>query len=267
MQFDSELAVAYEIGRKAWPDILLDWECFAERARHAGVTPDDLTARAADLFLAYACAEGDRAALHQFETTILSRVEIYTGRLGMSELTLDETRQCVRVKLFTGNPPAIARYRGRGSLGAWVRITTVRLGLDLLAASGSSAASTADVELLEMTAPLDDSPELATARALYRQRFQAGLQAALIALSRRDKTLLRLHIMEGLNIDAIGKIYRVHRATAARWLVEIRSQIFESLRTDLGLRRIGGSSELRSLADLLRDEVHLSAARILNTRA
>jgi RNA polymerase sigma-70 factor (ECF subfamily) len=266
MQFDSEMAVAYEIGRKAWPAIVLDWERFAERAREAGVTPEDLTANAADLFLAYACAEGDRVALHQFETTILSRVEIYIGRLNMSELTLDETRQRVRVKLFTGNPPAIARYRGRGSLGAWVRITSVRLALDLLAASGSSTASP-DVELLEMTAPLDDSPELAAARELYRQRFQTGLQAALVALSARDKTLLRLHVMEGLNIDAIGKIYRVHRATAARWLVEIRSQIFDSLRSDLGLRQIGGSSELRSLAGLLRDEVHLSAARILNTRA
>jgi RNA polymerase sigma-70 factor, ECF subfamily len=263
MQFDSELEDAYEIGRKAWPGIALDWKCFAERARQAGVTPDDMTARAADLFLAYACAEGDRVALHQFETTILSRVEIYIGRLGISELVLDETRQRVRVKLFTGNPPAIARYRGRGSLGAWVRITTVRLALDLLAASGSSAASAADVELLEMTAPLEDNPELAVARGLYRQRFQAGLQAALAALSGRDKTLLRLHVIEGLNIDAIGKIYRVHRATAARWLVEIRSQVFQSLRNELGLRQIGGSSELRSLAGLLRDEVHLSAARIL----
>jgi RNA polymerase sigma-70 factor (ECF subfamily) len=116
-----------------------------------------------------------------------------------------------------------------------------------------------------MTAPLGDNPELAVARERYLQRFQTGLEAALTGLTPRDKTLLRLHVVEGLSVDAIGRIYRVHRATAARWLVAIRSRIFHSLRQALGLQRIASSSELRSLAGLLRDEIHVSAVRILTT--
>ncbi len=265
MQFDSELALAYEAGRQAWPDVSLDQERFAERVRGGNVAPEDLPVRAADLFLAYACAEGDPAALRQFEAAILSRVEVYVARLGMSEPALDETRQRVRVKLLTGDPPAIARYRGRGPLAAWVRVTTVRLALDVAAANDVGGPGSTDRELLEMTAPLDDNPELEAARTLYRERFQAGLEAALAGLAARDKTVLRLHVVEGLNVDAIGRIYRVHRATAARWLVAIRDRIFQSLRKELGLRKLAASSELRSLAGLLRKEIKLSAARILNT--
>jgi RNA polymerase sigma-70 factor (ECF subfamily) len=262
MDFDSKLEVAYQSGRQAWPAIGLGRERFADCARQAGVAPEDLTARAADLFLAYACAQRDPAALQRFEATILSRVDVYVGNLTMSSLSLDEIRQRVRVKLLTGDPPAIAWYRGRGPLGAWVRVTTVRLALNLLAEA--DVATSSDADLLEMTAPLDDSPDLAAARRLYRQRFQAALEAALSGLSARDKTLLRLHVIEALNVDAIGKIYRVHRATAARWLVAIRSRIFQSLRKDLGLQRMASSSEVRSLAGLLRDEIHLSTRRILN---
>jgi RNA polymerase sigma-70 factor, ECF subfamily len=267
MQFDSELALAYEAGRQAWPDLDLDHERFAERARAGRVAPEDLRARAADLFLAYACADGDRTALRQFEAAILSRVEIYVARLGMTAPALDETRQRVRVKLLTGDPPAIARYRGRGPLAAWVRVTTVRLALDLAASDEGGAPKSADRELLELTAPLDDNPEMEAARALYRQRFQAGLEAALAGLSTRDKTLLRLHVVEALNVDAIGRIYRVHRATAARWLLAIRSRIFQSVRNELGLRRLVSPSELGSLATLLRDEIHISAERILRAES
>src|SRR6185295_4564676 len=171
----------------------------AERVRAAQVAPEDLRARAADLFLAYACAAGDPAALRHFEAAILSRVEVYVARLSMSETALDETRQRVRVKLLTGDPPAIARYRGRGPLAAWVRVTTVRLALDVAAANEVDFPGSTDRELLEMTAPLDDNPELEAARTLYRQRFQAGLETALAGLSARDKTLLRLHVVETLN--------------------------------------------------------------------
>ncbi len=266
-QFDSELAVAYESGRGAWPDVALARARFEDRARVSGVTVDDLAARASDLFLAYACAEGDRAAIAHFEREILSRVEIYVGRLDMSPAALDEARQRVRVKLLTGNPPAIARYRGRGPLGAWVRVTSVRVALDVAAAADEDAARIPDVELIEMSAPLEDSPDLAAARRLYQRRFQEGLERAIGNLSARDKTLLRLHVIEALNVDAIGKIYRVHRATVARWLVAIRATIFQSLRRELGLRQIASSSEVRSLAGLLRDEIHLSADRILNAKA
>jgi RNA polymerase sigma-70 factor (ECF subfamily) len=260
MQFDSEEEAAYETGRAAWPDVVLERECFAGRARAAGVRADDLAVHAADLFLAYACVDGNRAAVEHFERLLLSRVEIYVGHLNLSPASLEETRQRVRVKLLAGDPPAIAWYRGRGPLGAWVRVTTVRAALDLVARPDEGAS---DRELLELTAPLDDNPELAAARELYRQRFQSGLEAALTALTPREKTLLRLHVVDGLNVDGIGRIFRVHRATAARWLVTIRSRIFQSLREELGLQRLASSSEVRSLAGLLRDEIHLSATRIL----
>ena len=40
--------------------------------------------------------------------------------------------------------------------------------------------------------------------------------------------MLRYHLVEGLSIDEIGAIFRVHRSTAARWLVGIREGLFDA---------------------------------------
>ena len=40
---------------------------------------------------------------------------------------------------------------------------------------------------------------------------------AFAALESRERNLLRYALGDGLSVDAIGTLYRVHRATAARW--------------------------------------------------
>ncbi|HTA18393.1 MAG TPA: hypothetical protein VK989_03825, partial [Polyangia bacterium] len=79
-----------------------------------------------------------------------------------------------------------------------------------------------------------------------------------------DKTLLRLHLVDRLDIDAIGAIYRSHRATIARRLVGIRAKLLADLRERFALRWGVSSSEVRSLFRLLGNEIHLSARRVLN---
>jgi len=256
------VAAAFEVARRAWPELALSRERFAERVAALGVNEETLAARAADLFLACACADGDRRALACFESELLSQIDLYVARLGLAPHALDDVRQKVRVKLLVGSPPGIAQYRGRGPLGAWVRVTAVRFALEQARAAGPvDRAGPAD--LLDFCFDLDDSPELATVRALYRDRLHAALEEALRALAPREKTILRLFVVDGLRIEAIGAMYRVHRATVARWLSAIRSQVFDAVRAHLGLRRAPSSSEMRSLVAVLENDIHLSARRIL----
>src|SRR6185369_7238603 len=106
-------------------------------------------------------------------------------------------------------------------------------------------------------------PEIAVAKERLRQPLAAALEAALAALGAREKTLLRLHIVDNLTIDEIGALYRVHRATAARWLVSIRGSVLDAIRGHLGLSARPTSSEFRSIVALLRDELHVSVERAL----
>jgi RNA polymerase sigma-70 factor (ECF subfamily) len=258
------IAAAFEAGRGAWPGLDVSLDRFAERLREQGVTDETLASRGADLLLAYACANGDRRALACFEEHFVSQVDLYVARLGLPPHVVDEVRQRLRVKLLTGDPPGMAQYRGRGPLGAWVRVTAVRFALELARASrpddGASAA-----DLLDFCFDLDEGPELAAVRTLYRDRLRAALEESLRALTPRDKTLLRLHVVDGLNIEAIGVMYRVHRATVARWLTAVRARVFDSVRERLALRRQPSSSEMRSLVALLEPDIQLSARRILGS--
>jgi RNA polymerase sigma-70 factor (ECF subfamily) len=163
------------------------------------------------------------------------------------------------MKVLMGQPPGIARYGGRGPIGAWLRVTAVRLAIDAANIAPGAASLT---ELLELSSD-DAGPELATARRLYHERFRAALEESVKALSARDRTILRFHVVDGLHVDAIAAIYRVHRATVARWLVGIRGQVFENLRGRLNVEWKASPSELRSLIWMLRDQIHLTATRVL----
>ena len=93
--------------------------------------------------------------------------------------------------------------------------------------------------------------------------MQVALKDALSAISVQDKTLLRLHFVDGLSAEAIGRIYGVHRATVARWLAALRRQMLQRVRHGLALPASATSSELRSLLTLLKGEIDLSLPSIL----
>jgi RNA polymerase sigma-70 factor (ECF subfamily) len=259
MQVSSDVTTAFLEATQALPGLSVTLESFAARLEHSGVRVDDLRARPADLLLACACAQGDRRAIDHFECGYLSHVASFTRNLKLDASALEEVRQRARVKLLVGNPPGIATYRGRAPLRAWVRVSVLRLALDLVADGNRSE----EASLLDAVTALEDTPELAAARDLYRERLQRALEAALQRLEPRKKTILRLHAVDNLNVDAIGVIYSVHRATVARWLVAIRSEIFQSLRAELGIKRPASSSEVRSLIELLRDQIQVSASQML----
>jgi RNA polymerase sigma-70 factor (ECF subfamily) len=252
---------AFEAGRARWPDVRLPLEDFAQRLEAADVESGDLSCRGADLYLAAACAAGDRAAIRHFDTMFVSTVDGRVARFGLSADKMDDLRQKIRTKLLMGPSPGIGGYRGRAPLGAWVHVTAVRVAVDL---ASPGYAPSLNVDLMELVAP-EQNPEIETARRLYEERFRMALEEIFQELPTREKTILRLHVVDGLNIDAIGAIYRVHRATAARWLVGIRAKVYDRLKKDFAMRWKASSSDLRSLVSLLRDHIHITATRVLGS--
>lgn len=268
---DAEFATAVEgalrDGRQLWPDVAVADEDFARHLRALGADRDAIVRHGGDLFFALACARGDQAALRVFERRILPSLDRYLRRCGIQGAALDDARQKVRMRLFSDPNPRIAAYAGRGSLLGWLRVVATRVALDMVDSSDAERTRLGDHDALGRLVAAGGDPELGAAKSRMRASFQAALDEGLAGLSSRAKTVLRLHYVDGLNIDAIAAVYHVHRATVARWLVAIRSAVLANLRKKLSVTVRPTSSDFRSLAAALRDELHISMDRVLASAA
>jgi RNA polymerase sigma-70 factor, ECF subfamily len=253
--------------RAGWPELELDELGFVGQVARA-VAGNELPRalaelHAADLWLAWGCAAGDSGALAAFDREVLSQVGLLLGRMQPTPELVDEIRQQLRHKLLVAEPgarPRIAEYAGRGPLQAWVRVAATRAALDQLRAAGSRAGADLDPDDL---AAAGDSPETDYLKERYRPQFKTAFQEALRGLDSEQRNVLRLHVVEGLNIDEIGALFKVHRSTVARWIAAARQQVLAEarrrLRAELGLT----AGEFDSLAGAVRSQLDLSVAKIL----
>jgi RNA polymerase sigma-70 factor (ECF subfamily) len=226
--------------------------------RHVAAKIDDAEGlarlRLDDLRLAWACAEGDAAALARFEREHLRGVTPAFQAAGLGDL-FDDVAQKLRVKLVVDKE--ILGYGGRGDLQSWLRTVALRAAWKLAEAARRAAPLDEDM-LLALPAPGDD-PETERLKQVYAPEFKAALREALAGLERRDRNLLRQAFIDGLTIDQLAPLYRVHRATAARWLAAARAALLGATEKLLRARLGVGPPELESLWALVRSRLDLSA--------
>jgi RNA polymerase sigma-70 factor (ECF subfamily) len=259
VDLDAAAQEAWAAGAAAWTGTSLTARDFAAWVRDSGITIEVLGQRPADLYLAAACARGDAAAVAAFDRAFLQA----PGPIGAGRATpqqLDEIRQRLRVKLLAGPTPNIATYRGLGPLSAWVRVATARVTAHLQERERDDRQ---DGALIDALVHMGADPEAVAARLEHQEEFRQALTECLKELSPRDKTLLRMNLNDQMNIDEIGVVYRVHRATVARWLAAIRSQVFDGVCQRLSLKLRSSPSEVASLVRLVRSDVDVSIRRLL----
>jgi RNA polymerase sigma-70 factor (ECF subfamily) len=112
-----------------------------------------------------------------------------------------------------------------------------------------------------------DDPEYEHLRAQYREPFRKAFESALGELPKDDRTVLRLHYVDGLNIEGIGRVFQVHRATVARWLVRIRQDVLTRAKALLAERLGAEIDEAGSVIGVLGAEIELTLSRVLSGRA
>src|SRR5262249_15664494 len=98
---------------------------------------------ATDLYLAVACAGGDRTAVSFFDRNLLSAIDRSVATVHSAPQFDEEVRQKLRVDLLTGEnggPGKIANYAGRGPLGGWLRVVVVRTALNMRRGRGAPLA-------------------------------------------------------------------------------------------------------------------------------
>lgn len=254
------LAAAYETAQKALPNLMVERQrfyAFVRERRDPAQTDlaieDDV---AADLYLACACLDGDSQALALFDQRYLSLVPQFLAGLESAPAQIEEVTQLMRERLFVGDG-RIGHYRGNGRLPSWLRVMAIRTALNQRRKRSPSGPA----ELDGLIAAPD--PELDYLRDHYKGAFHEAFAASLATLEARDLTVLRLHLLDGLNIDKIGQLYDVHRATVARWIAGTRDALFQGTRDRLKNRLRMSDSEFESILRLVRSELDVSICRIL----
>ncbi len=219
---------------------------------------NDADTRAAELALCARCASGDAAAIAELEARYFPEIDRALVTLDREGDLVAEIRQRVRLRLFVGPEPAIARFAGKGPLGRWLVVVATREALMYLRSTRRERARAhAATELAARDF------ELHVLRREYRPAFERAFADALAELSSKDRNLLYYHLVGGLGIDRIGALYRVHRVTAFRWLRDARAALVDRTRELLAERMQLATDELESLLRLVQSRASVSVERLL----
>jgi RNA polymerase sigma-70 factor (ECF subfamily) len=265
-----ELTEMVERACAAWPELALNREDFVQFAEQRLGVAGSANARPQDLYLAFGCSVGDAAAIAAFEKAYARDMEQVARRFESPQLSREDLRQLLREKLLVardGCAPKIADFNGRGFLQNWLRVTAVRTFLDEIKRLKRHARERPeDGKVLEELADGLD-PELEFLKRKYRGEFKTAFAAAIRTLSSEERNLLRHQALAGLNVDQIGAIYAVHRATAARRLDRARQALLKATRGELMRRLSVDRDELESIMQLILSNLDVSIHRVLLTQS
>lgn len=261
----SDVAAIWERCRARWPDLAVALDAFSRYLadRVPGGQLADYCVE--DLYLACACVAGDPAAPRAFEADVMPYIDAV---LSTWDRTLaDEARQRLRAMLLVdhnGRGPLLARYDGRGALRRWVRVVASREAGRTWRADANEIAVDDDA-LFDLLAPQGD-PVMSAVKQDAAAAFKRAFVSALGELERRERTVLRLHVLDGLTIDEIAPMYSVHRATVARWVAAAKQAVLDRTRRALMRELRLDAGEVDSLIRLVQSRIELTDDALLRSR-
>ena len=219
-----------------------------------------------DLYLAAACLAGCAHAVARFRAAHFEHVDAVLRYQRIDVTTRHDVVQAVMEQALCsdGNGPAIARYAGRAPLRRWLRSIAARIGSREARRDRPAPLSSSFVERVAASEP---GPDVALLRDTYTPAYEQAVAEALDGLGARERDVLSRYYFEGTSIDELGRIYRVHRSTAARWVHRARQALLDATLTGLA-RRLGISrDEAVEIGTRLRSGLVVSVRRRLQTTA
>jgi RNA polymerase sigma-70 factor (ECF subfamily) len=247
--------------RAAWPGVEVDRETFMAHLAHRVPPHEELKtfldrAYVPDLYLCCGCLQKDPVAVERFEHHVWSDADLAVRCMEIDPSLAEEVKQDLRCSLLVGDaqhPPRLALYSGLGSLGSWLKVVAVRAVQQALRTRRRQRID--DGDQLELIADPEKDQELAYLKRLYHTEFSGAFRRALASLGDRERNLLVHRHVEGLNIDQIGEIYGVHRATAARWISAARLTLLEGTRQEMNRALKLQGSEVDSIIWLIESQM------------
>jgi RNA polymerase sigma-70 factor (ECF subfamily) len=250
---DDRLAAIVTKARSAWPKLAIAEETFvAHLEERASAFLDKVHGE--DLYLACGVLHRDRAALTYFEDHFMARVSDYVLRVRAGREVVDEVKQVLRERLIMGGK--IGDYSGKGALGGWLRVSAVRTALNHLRTVDPSS-----TELGEEISAAGD-PELSYVKEHARDLFAGAFKRVLEELDANQRTILRLHYIDGLTMDQLAHLYNPPRSTIARRVAEARQRVLASTEDLLRKEQRLSPSAIASVIRQARSQVRVTITRV-----
>jgi RNA polymerase sigma-70 factor (ECF subfamily) len=267
--WEEQLAGLLGEARRAWPDLAVAPESFLgwllERLPARGDGKQGVDGlKVADLYLAFACTQGNAAALRSFEQHYMPEIDASLKRLRLSDIQREELRQELRQKLLVAQDetgPRIGTYGGRGDLRRWVKAVATREGLVLLRKHTPEVEM--EEEFFEAFPAAAEDVELQHARREYQEEFKRAFEEALTSLEPEERNLLRQHFIDGLSTPQLAALHGQHRVTLFRKLKQACETLADRTRKLLLERLPMSEKELSSLNRLIRSQLDVSLERLL----
>lgn len=256
-------------GLAEWPGVEPDPEGFidflAKRLPREGHPVEALTRlKTVSLYLAYACLKGTAGAAEAFARAFHPVLNRALHGVTAEASQIDDVKQAVYQKLFVpagDKEPAIHKYDGVGELRSWVRVTAVRMALNLHRDRKRERPLSPQLLLTRPDGRI--GPEEDYLKRLYSDAFKRAFEQALQSLQSPQRNLLRYYYIDGLTVEQIGTMYRVHKATISRRLDHIREQLLTETRNGLVRQLDVGQTEFESIMRLIHSRLDASICRYL----
>jgi RNA polymerase sigma-70 factor (ECF subfamily) len=259
---DVDPELCYQRGSIAFPTIQWSYDAFAASWSSACVRDPALRGDEED-FLRLACIDGRPGAAEVFERqyfgTLREVIQRLCGNDDMTEMALQRLRE----KLLLPAASKLVAYSSSGSFRAWLRVVATRVALDTARQFGADPRVERD--LSDRLQDLATSPEERVVRHDLRKLFASALRTAIQTLPERERQALHMHVALDWSVTQIGRAFRVHRATAARWLVSAKEQINRQLVSELEAKAQLESGDALGFFRDVRSRLDLSLSRIFET--
>lgn len=246
----AKLAPLIARARAEYPGIELSDDAFVaylERVRPLAELQSLDALHAGDLLLAAGCVAKSDVALEIFEKKLVPELRAALRTVDPSPSFGDEILQKLREKLLVGEEPRITSYAGTGPLGGWLRVAALR---EAISQRRSGWREVPVEDGLAAVPHGGRSPEQDIAHRQHAEVFQRALRAAVAARPSRDRALLRYYYSDGVGVEELGRIYRVHASTVSRWLAQARDAILADTRKQLAAALAQSEAHVDSLLGL-----------------
>lgn len=229
-------------------------DAFRERlgtlAAVAGLLVEEYAARASldDLYLATACAAGDRDAWAECERKHFPFIRSFAQRL-LPDADARDLADQVIADLWQRQ--SIARYSGRSTLRTWLGALVAH------AAANARRAAKPRVPLSAVVAgraAVDAAPDDASGERLLVELVTQAVEA----LTDDERFLLRLYYEQQLTLDEMEAVTRKSKATLSRRLKDIRVRLRNEVER-LAEEHGGSAASIRDGLQLEKLELDLSS--------
>ncbi|HRI63956.1 MAG TPA: sigma-70 family RNA polymerase sigma factor [Polyangium sp.] len=259
---EARLEHLVEVARAAWSELHVpdsEFVAFLGRCLSEDVAHNLAALRADDLYLACAYGRGVLGAHEAFEQYCMRHVRAALQRVPAPVALVADVEQDLRQRLVEMQQPRPGQkcYSGRGELTGWLCVTALRDARHKLKQKGREQPL---VSMEELFIAPDEDAETAFLRKTYKPELTRAFQDAVASLTSEERNLLRYHFIKNMTIDEIGRIYGVHRATAARRINRARELLCtrtqENFRARIPIDTLG----YKDLLPLIESQIRIQLA-------